>query len=167
MSETEQITVKSDKEKSDEALVIVRRYVWWSLGAGLVPVPFVDMIVIAGIQLKMISEISKVYGVEFSASRGQAIVGSLIGSIFPEFMATVVATFLKTVPGGIAGGTMVFFSGAAAWALGKVFIQHFESGGTFLNFEPGQVREYFREQFEEGRKITSTMNRERKTQVPA
>jgi uncharacterized protein (DUF697 family) len=167
MCETEQITVKTDKEKADAALEIVRHYVWWSLGAGLVPVPFLDMIVIAGIQLKMISEISKVYGVEFSASRGQAIVGSLIGAVFPEFMATVVATFLKTVPGGIAGGTMVFFSGAAAWALGKVFIQHFESGGTFLNFEPGQAREYFKEQFAEGRKIASTMSSERKPQVPA
>jgi len=165
MSETEQKITKSEKE--EKALEIVRHYVWWSLGAGLVPVPFLDMIVIAGVQLKMISELSKVYGIEFSASRGRAIVASLIGSIFPEFMATVVATLLKTVPGGIAGGTMVFFSGATAWALGKVFIQHFESGGTFLNFEPVQVREYFKEQFEEGRKVASTMNREKKTQVPA
>jgi uncharacterized protein (DUF697 family) len=165
VSEIEQLACKSEKEL--KSLEVVRRYTWWSLGAGLLPIPFVDMMVVTGLQLKMISEISDIYGVEFRASRVKAIVGSLIGSIFPELMATIVATFLKTVPGGIAGGTMVFFCGATAWALGKVFIQHFESGGTFLNFEPAQVREYFREQFEEGRKVASTLKREKSTQAPA
>jgi len=33
------------------------------------------------------------------------------------------------------------FSGAYAWALGKVFIQHFQSGGTFLDFDAEKVKE--------------------------
>jgi hypothetical protein len=36
--------------------------------------------------------------------------------------------------------------------LGKVLIQHFEAGGTFLDFDPEKVKDYFKAQFEEGRK---------------
>ncbi len=31
---------------------------------------------------------------------------------------------------------MPIYSGAATWAIGKVFIHHFALGGTFLNFDP-------------------------------
>ena len=58
---------------------------------------------------------------------------------------------------------MVLTSGASTWALGKVFIQHFESGGTFLDFNPEKVREYYKVQFEEGRKMAAG----EKAEVPA
>ena len=163
MSETELKVCRSEKE--ERALEIVRHYVWWSLGAGLIPVPFVDMVALSGLQLKMIHEISKVYGVKFDASRGKAIIASLLGSFVPELLATMVATFLKALPtvGGLAGGTMVFFAGGMSWALGKVFILHFGSGGTMLNFDPEQLREYFKEQFQEGRKVAASLNHEKST----
>lgn len=156
-------------EKEQKSLEIVRHYMWWSLASGLIPIPVVDMVALSGVQLKMISEISKIYGVEFNASRGKAIVASLLGSFIPELLATLVATFLKALPtvGGLAGGTMVFFAGGASWALGKVFILHFDSGGTLLDLDPEKVREYFKEQFEEGRKMASQMNQEKNTNAPA
>jgi hypothetical protein len=39
--------------------------------------------------------------------------------------------------------------------LGKVFIQHFESGGTFLTFDPMTVRAHFARLQEEGRKVAA------------
>jgi hypothetical protein len=39
--------------------------------------------------------------------------------------------------------------------MGKVFIQHFESGGTFLTFDPQQVRDYYAQQFEKGKEEVS------------
>jgi hypothetical protein len=50
---------------------------------------------------------------------------------------------------------MPVFAGAATYAIGKVFIQHFEAGGTLLDFEPAKVREHFRQQFEKGRDLSS------------
>ena len=49
----------------------------------------------------------------------------------------------------------------STWALGKVFIQHFESGGTFLDFDPEEVKEYFKAQFEEGREVAATLEPKR------
>jgi hypothetical protein len=60
---------------------------------------------------------------------------------------------------------MALFAAAYAWALGRVFIQHFESGGTFLNFDAEAVKEHFRAQFEEGRKMAANMSTEQKAEA--
>ena len=59
---------------------------------------------------------------------------------------------------------MAIFSGAYTWALGRVFIQHFESGGTFLNFDAEKVREHFKAEFEEGRKMAKSAGKEPKAE---
>jgi hypothetical protein len=59
---------------------------------------------------------------------------------------------LKTVPGigtGLAVIAQPTLSSACTYAVGKVFIQHFSSGGTFLTFSPARVREYFSQLFSE------------------
>ena len=52
--------------------------------------------------------------------------------------------------------TLPAASGALTYAVGRVFIQHFESGGTFLDFDPAEVSKYFAEKYEQGRKINLT-----------
>jgi uncharacterized protein (DUF697 family) len=158
-------------EKEQQARKTVKNYMWWSMGAGLIPVPFVDLVAVSGVQLKMLAEISKIYGVEFQESRGKALVASLIGYIVPSTMSFgSVGSLLKAIPlvGPLVGApSMVLFCGASTWAMGKVFIQHFESGGTFLSFDPGKVKEHFQQEFEEGRKLAVDMQAEKKAEVPA
>jgi uncharacterized protein (DUF697 family) len=163
-----QQTDKQQADKQQSALKTVRTYMWWSMGAGLIPVPFADLAAVTGVQLKMLNEISKLYGIAFQENRGKAVVGSLIGSIVPGTLAFgALGSALKAVPviGTFAGApAMVLFCGASTWALGKVFIQHFESGGTFLDFDPDEVREYYKAQFDESRKALET---DKKAKVPA
>ncbi len=151
-------------EKQLEAEKIVRRYMWWSMGAGLVPVPFLDLVAVSGVQLKMLAEVSKVYNIPFQESRVKAVIGSLLGFIVPQSLACgVVGSAIKAIPGvgAIAGApAMALFAGGAAWALGKVFIQHFESGGTFLDFDPEKVKEHFRAHFQEGQKVAEDLGTE-------
>jgi uncharacterized protein (DUF697 family) len=145
-----------------KALETVKHYMWWSMGAGLIPVPGVDLAAVSGAQLKMIAELSKIYDVPFHEIRGKAAVGSLVGYVFPHALSYgAMGCLLKFIPvvGALAGApAMALFSGASAWALGNVFIQHFESGGTFLDFDPERVREYFKEKFEEGRNMGKPIN---------
>jgi uncharacterized protein (DUF697 family) len=140
------------------------------MAAGAIPIPILDLAVISGVQLKMLAEISKIYDVPFQQSRVKAVVGSLLGAVVPSALSLgLIDSALKALPvaGFVAGGSMVIFCAAAAWALGKVFIQHFESGGTFLTFEPEKVKEYFKAQFEEGRNVTGTMKTEKNNEAPA
>jgi uncharacterized protein (DUF697 family) len=151
-------------EKETQAQKVIRNYMLWSLGAGLVPVPVLDLAAVSGVQLKMLAEISKVYGVPFEESRGKAVIGSLIGFVLPHTLsAGAIGSLLKLIPGFgalVGSPTVALFAAAYAWALGRVFIQHFESGGTFLSFRPDDVREYFRAQFEEGQKAAAAMQAE-------
>jgi uncharacterized protein (DUF697 family) len=155
-------------EREYVAIKAVKHYVWWSMGAGLIPVPFVDLAAVTGVQLKMLADLSSIYDVPFQANRVKAVTGALIGSVIPGSLGAA-STLLKAVPivGQLAGApAMVMFCGASTWALGKVFIQHFESGGTFLNFDPEQVKEHFKTHFEEGRTVTSSLKKD-KSGLPA
>ena len=50
-------------------------------------------------------------------------------------------------------------AGASTYAVGQVFIQHFESGGTFLDFDPDKVKAYFAEQVEKGKLVVADLRK--------
>jgi len=145
-------------EKEALATKTIKRYMWLAGGASLIPVPWVDFAAVGGVELKALADVSATYGVPFNRSRGKAIIASLVGFVLPHaFAYGAIGCMLKTIPvvGTLAGApAMAGFCAAYTWAMGRVFIQHFEAGGTFLDFNPDEVREYFRAQFAEGRNIT-------------
>jgi uncharacterized protein (DUF697 family) len=157
-------------EREQRALGAVKNYVWLAMGAGLIPVPLADWVAVSGVQLKMLAAISVIYEVPYRANTGKAVIASMCGFILPHTLAFGwIGSVIKAIPvvGVLAGmPAMALFSGASAYALGKVFIQHFESGGTFLNFEPEQVKTYFQEQFEEGKKVAANIRTEQKAEAP-
>jgi uncharacterized protein (DUF697 family) len=159
----------SDRQQA--ALSRVKYYTWWSGGAGLVPVPIVDLAAVSGVQLKMLAEISKIYEVPFKESRGKAAIGALVGFVLPHAAAYgLLGSLIKAIPiiGSLAGApAMGLFCGAYAWALGNVFIQHFESGGTFLDFNPEKVKEHFRAQFDEGMSMSKAATKKTEVKVSA
>ena len=103
----------------------------------------------------MLRRLSEIYGVPFSENRGKSIIASLAGAVIPASTATSTAmgvtSMLKAFPGigtTIAAVTMPVFSAGATYVIGKVFIQHFASGGTLLDFNPPDYREFIKEQKE-------------------
>lgn len=150
------------EEKTDSAQKLVKNYMWFSMGAGLIPVPFLDLATISGVQLKMLCDLSNVYNIPFSENKGKSIVTALLGSVVPNtLVGSSVGSLLKMIPviGTIMGGiSLSIFAGAATYAIGKVFIQHYETGGTLLDFNPAEMNEYFKTKFEEGQKVAEEMN---------
>ncbi len=144
---------------------------WWSMGAGLIPVPFIDLVAISGVQLKMLAQLSKIYGIEFNENAGKALISSLLGYLVPKGLAGgTLGSLLKSIPvvGPIMGlPSLVVFCGATTYALGRIFMQHFASGGTFLTFDPAKVKEHFEREFQEGCKLAEAMQAENKADVPA
>lgn len=141
---------------------LVRKHALAAAGVGLIPLPAVDFLALTGVQANLLRKLSAAYDVPFSEELGKKLVGSLVGGYAPVALAMPVASLLKSVP--LIGQTtgvlaMSIVAGASTYAIGKVFVQHFESGGTFLNFDPAAVREYFREQFREGREFVSAQKK--------
>ena len=149
-SETSDATAASTPETREEmASKLVDRFALWSGVAGLIPVPLVDVATVGGLQIQMVRRISQIYDVDFSENRGKALIASLAGSLIPATSGIGAASMLKAVPiiGTIAGGfVMPVLSAGATYAIGKAFIQHFATGGTLLDFNPPDYREFIRAQ---------------------
>jgi uncharacterized protein (DUF697 family) len=146
---------------AEQANQIVRNYTLGAMGVSLVPVPVLDLAAIAAVQLKMLHSLANLYEIEFRKDLGKSIIASLVGGYIPyATTGTLASSFMKFVPfigHGLALVSMPILAGATSYAVGKVFIQHFESGGTFLDLNPEEVREYFAEKFKEGEKVASEM----------
>ncbi len=147
-------TTEQDRTKDAEG--IVKTSMYCAAGLGIVPVPVFDLIGITGIQIDMLRRLSNLYNVPFMESKGKNILGSLIGGGFSYSMAPVLASLTKFIP--LVGTTlgvvsMPITAGATTYAVGKVFIQHFESGGTFLTFDPEAVKEFYSTKLKEGNSI--------------
>ena len=125
----------------------------WAMGAGLVPIPGVDIALVAGVQLKMIAEVAELYQVPFERDKAKAIIGALIGSLSAGAFTAVTASAIKLIPviGTLAGeAAMSIYAGASTYAIGTVFQQHFHAGGTLLNFEPEHLKAKFEEMYRQG-----------------
>jgi len=143
------------RPREERALEVVNRFSLWSGAAGFIPIPLVDVATVAGVQLMMLRRLSEIYDVPFSENRGKSVIASLAGSVLPASTATTgamtVGSLIKGVPviGWAVGAiTMPALSVGATYVIGKVFIQHFASGGTLLDFNLPDYREFIKVQKE-------------------
>ena len=141
----------SAAERGEVANKLVDRFAIWSGVAGLIPIPVVDVLTIGGLQIQMLRRLSQIYDVEFSENRGKALIAALAGTMIPATSGIGAASAMKAVPVVnilAAGFVMPVLSAGASFAIGKAFIQHFESGGTLLDFNPPDYREFVKAQKE-------------------
>ncbi len=168
--ENETIDVEASLSNADKSTAEIKKYVYASVAAGFIPAPALDLAAITGIQLKMIHAITKVYGVSFSKEIVKSTIASLLGALSTRTVATAgLASLLKSLPlvGSIAGALAVpTISGAATYAVGKVFIKHFEAGGTLLDFNTEKMKEHFRKLYQEGESsVGSTVDEVKKNKA--
>ena len=160
-SEDSVVATVYSQEQQQAANEIITKYSKWSFGIGLIPAPVVDMVALAGVQVKMISEIAKVYNVEASNHRIRAVVGSVINAGLPQYVGgSTAGSAVKSIPviGPILTlGFMPTLSSAATYAMGAAFVKHFESGGTFLHVDTsalGKQVNNLTEKFKKDKEVT-------------
>jgi uncharacterized protein (DUF697 family) len=142
--------------RSSQAKNIVNKHVIVVMGASLVPIPLFDLVALTSVQLKMLYSLAKHYDVPYSRNLGKSLIASLLGGVMPTSAAMTLASLAKAVPGlGTATGmiSVSVLGGATTYAIGSVFMQHFESGGTMLDFDPKKMRAYFSGKLEEGKDV--------------
>ena len=134
-------------ENDLQATSVIRKYAAVAAGAGLIPIAGLDFAAIAGVQYKMLADLAAIYGVQFEADRVRPIVAALIGAYTTKRLGLGLGgSMLKAIPviGTLVGAVSVPVCAAGlTWAVGRVFVQHFASGGTFLTFDPAKVRSHF------------------------
>ncbi len=145
-------------ENVAQAEKTIRKYMYISMGAGLIPIPVVDMAALLGLQLRMVAVLAHQYKLEFKKDQGKAFIASLVGSSVPAAGGPALGSLIKRIP--VIGQTvgvlaMPVLAGASTYAVGKVFAQHFESGGTFLTFNPKAVFKHYEEHFAKGKTLAA------------
>ncbi|MEZ5043456.1 MAG: DUF697 domain-containing protein [Saprospiraceae bacterium] len=150
----------STTNKKPLADTIVKTQVLMSMGAGLVPIPILDIAAVTAVQMDMVRQLAQLYGIPPNKGLDKGLITALTGSIF----ARIGASFIKVIPvfGSILGGvSMALMSGASTYAVGQVFSRHFEAGGDFSNFNPASAKGIFDEEYEKGKKMAEEWKKEK------
>ncbi len=134
---------------------IVRNHVLMSMGVGAIPIPILDIAGITAINLGMIKKISKNHEDQFNKQIATNVISSLLAGMGAKSAATgAFGSLIKFIPVvGTLAGTVTYpaIAGATTYALGQVFIRHYEAGGTLLTLNTDSVKGFFNEQYEKGK----------------
>ena len=126
-------------------MTIVHRFVLISAGAGLITLPIVDVSVLAGVHIALIKELSEYYGNEFSEHAARNILIAIGASLVPGSIGSVLGRrllgALPFVTPVFALASMAGFSAFVSYSLGRIFLEHFEAGGTLRNFDVAHLHQ--------------------------
>lgn len=112
---------------------------------GALPLPVVSDLMVLGVQIRMVSQIGKLYGRELDKVSIKALLGTLgVGT----GARLAVSSLSKFIPGygSVVGATLGF---AATHAVGQIAIKYFEAGG---NLSAEAMKSAFKELKAEGEK---------------
>lgn len=135
-----------DSARLRKAAAIVESYRKGAIWAGLVPVPIVDALGTGYVQLRMLRELSALYEIPFKNNIGKAVISTFAGTAGPQALSFGGVSLLKLAPGpGLIASCagMAVLSGIATRTMGRLFVQHFESGGTLLTLDAAKLRQHY------------------------
>jgi uncharacterized protein (DUF697 family) len=147
-----------------QAESIVQKHVLWSMGMGAIPIPFLDTIAVSAMQYEMLKQVSNLYGFEMSENMGKSIISMLAGGTLVRMGASAIKT-IPIIGSFLGGGAMVVLSGASTYAIGSVFVQHFESGGDLFDIDTEKFKNFYKEKFEQGKEYASEMKEKAKNSM--
>jgi uncharacterized protein (DUF697 family) len=134
----------------EEAVEIVTRFALLSAATPLIPIPVLDSVAVSGVQLAMISELCKRYGQDYSKNVAQSLVGAGGAGLLSLFFSNSApgralknaAAAIPLIGPIVRWGTGPVVLAGYTWILGLAFIQHFEMGGKFADFDRKQFAAY-------------------------
>jgi uncharacterized protein (DUF697 family) len=113
-------------------------------GISFVPAPFLGSVGISALQLRMLSELSGLYGVPFSQNVARSLVAASVGGVLNSALArnpvshalrdwvnvhlSIIALPLRLLTGPV-------LMAAYTYILGNAFVRHYEKGGAYIDFD--------------------------------
>jgi uncharacterized protein (DUF697 family) len=109
---------------------IVERHRNYAALGGLVPLPAANIASVTAINLRMVKQLSELYGLPFQRDRTRAFIIALIAGAVPTGAGLAASsTLMWIVPGGLVWGlgAAALTAGALTRGIGAVFIESFET----------------------------------------
>lgn len=140
----------------------IKNAAWWATAAGFIPFALVDTATIAGVQVKMVYDLCEVYHVPFKKESALAIIASLTGGSLTTLTAREVGTLgMRNIPVvgyGLTLATQPALAYASTYALGVIFIKHFEAHGNLIDFDLEKTNQLFKEQYEKAKGLYNSQS---------
>src|SRR5262249_1169169 len=114
-------------------------YSYLAAATGAIPIPFVDLFILPGIQLKMVTELAKLYGQPLSGKRFMELATTLGLGMLSRQAAREVSKFIPFV--GVAAGAAL--AGASTFALGRAFCFYYRAVQEGHVPDPAALKQYF------------------------
>jgi uncharacterized protein (DUF697 family) len=143
---------------AQHALPHILGYSSLAASAGSIPIPWLDLLVIPGIQTRMVYHLAQFYGQPLSANRFLELAGSMgLGVIVRQ----AVRELVKFIPyvGSVAGYAL---AGASTFALGKAFCYYYSAVHKGHVPKPEDLRRYYQEQLSVAEKHWTEMRKQQK-----
>jgi uncharacterized protein (DUF697 family) len=109
---------------------IVDRHKNYAAAGGLVPLPAANIASVTAINLRMVKQLSELYGVPFQRDRTRSLIIALIAGAVPTGAGLAASsTLMWIVPGGLLWGlgAAALTAGALTRGIGLVFVDGFEA----------------------------------------
>ncbi len=126
----------------------------------MLPLPLLEIALLTALQLRMIARLCKFYRIPFSHHRAKALIASLLGGTLSATAPRWGWSLLKLIPlpGFIAGAIgSTTLAGAATYAVGRVFIRHFEQGRSLSTLRVEDISQDVPGFLHEGREVASDL----------
>jgi uncharacterized protein (DUF697 family) len=152
----------------EEAQVLIKEHVLFSMGVGAIPLPLLDIVAITAVQMDMIRQLCRTYEVDYHETRGKAVVTALSGTTLGRLFGYGIGSALKVIPGigSLLGGvTLAVTAGASTYAIGQVFARHFQGGGSLFDLDPEKFKAFYKEQMERGKEVVRRWKEEREDET--
>jgi hypothetical protein len=114
------------------AMRTVYTYMAMCGGAGLVPLPALDQVLVGGLLAKMIRDLGVLYGVPLTDHKAKVVLSAVLGGAHTEWISHYLLTYIDSYAPGLRRKARLFtrplVSAATAYAVGMLFVHHFHQG---------------------------------------
>jgi uncharacterized protein (DUF697 family) len=140
--------ILAEADRFERSKKIIVKWSRISLLTIAVPNTVLEYVVISGMQVRMLQEVSRVYGVPFKADAVKVIVGSILGGGIAYFLSDFYSSWVRSIP--VVGKPISFLTEPAiayvtTYAVGLVFLEHFERNGSFQNIDLESIKKSIKE----------------------
>jgi uncharacterized protein (DUF697 family)/predicted GTPase len=130
------------------ALPHVLGYSMLAASAGAIPIPWVDLLILPGIQSRMIHHLAQIYGQPLNATRFLEIASTMGMGLVVRQAIREVTKFIPFV-GSVASGAL---AGASTYALGQAFCYYYSAVHKGHVPKPEDLKRYYQEQLAQAEK---------------
>jgi uncharacterized protein (DUF697 family) len=127
--------------KGLKARRVINKYTVLASGVGFIPVHFAGQVAVGGLLVKLLNDLCRIYGLSFSDHQIKIIVTAVLGGAHYDWISHYLMKYIKGyMPVLNSAGSLLLspaISGLLVYYIGKMFLDHLESGAWLRVKEKG------------------------------